>query len=54
MEKHIGRYIKPPELVHHKGIKYPNDPMKNKQDDRIENLELFATNSDHHKIKSSS
>lgn len=39
MEAHLGRYLEPSEVVHHR-----ND---NKQDNRIENLELFATNADH-------
>jgi hypothetical protein len=39
MEQHIGRYLTPPEVVHHIN--------KNKQDNRIENLALFAKNSSH-------
>ena len=47
MEKKLGRYLIPPELVHHKGIKYPLHSIENKQDDRPENLQLFANKSSH-------
>lgn len=50
MEKILGRYIIPPELVHHKGTKYPFGSIKNKQDDRPENLQLFPNNSEHMKF----
>lgn len=39
MEKHLKRYLLPTEVVHHKNGE--------KQDNRIENLELFEKNSDH-------
>jgi hypothetical protein len=39
MEKYLGRYLLPTEVVHHK-----ND---NRQDNRIENLELFDSNAKH-------
>jgi len=39
MEKHIGRYLIPSEVVHHRD----DDPSNN----AIENLELFASNSEH-------
>jgi len=41
MEKHLDRYLTKKERVHHKGIKYPIGSIKNKQDNRIENLQLF-------------
>ena len=49
MEKHIGRYLLPEEVVHHRGTKYPLGSIQNKQDNRIENLELFRNNSEHTK-----
>lgn len=39
MEEHIGRYLLPCEVVHHKN--------GDTRDNRIENLELFATNGEH-------
>ncbi len=47
MEKMIGRYIIPPEEVHHKGVKYPINSIKNKQDDRPGNLQLFDNHKKH-------
>lgn len=39
MEKHLGRYLLPTEVVHHKD--------KNKHNNAIENLEVFSTNAEH-------
>ena len=53
MEKKLGRYLKPEEIVHHKGIKYPLVSIENKQDDRPENLRLFPNRSKHGKFHQS-
>ena len=47
MEKVLNRYIKFGEIIHHKGIKYPIGSIKNKQDDRPQNLELFPNRGKH-------
>ncbi len=50
MEFHLGRYLKPEEIVHHEGTKYPLGSVENKQDNRIENLKLFKNSSEHMKL----
>jgi hypothetical protein len=47
MEAHLGRYLTPEERVHHKGERYPIDSIENKQDNRIENLQLFPNEGKH-------
>lgn len=39
MERHLKRYLKPEEVIHHRNSKT--------QDNRIENLQLFSENSEH-------
>ena len=50
MEKHIGRYLTKKEVVHHKGINFPVNSVKNRQDDSPENLQLFKNHSEHMKF----
>ena len=50
MEKKIGHYLIPEEVVHHKGTKYPIDSIENRQDNREENLQLFANDIKHRKF----
>lgn len=50
MEKHLRRYLNSEERIHHKGTQYPIGSIANKQDDRIENLKLFANESEHQKF----
>ena len=40
MEKYLGRYLSPKEVVHHRN--------RIRTDNSIENLQLFASNSEHH------
>lgn len=50
MEKYLGRYLTPKEVVHHRGIRYPLGSIENKQDNKIDNLKLFANSSKHQKF----
>jgi hypothetical protein len=47
MEKSIGRFLRQEERVHHVGITYPLYSIENKHDNRIENLKLFSSESEH-------
>lgn len=47
MEKHLGRYLTPEEIVHHNGLKYPMGSYEDKGDNRFENLRLFANGGEH-------
>ena len=49
MEKILGRYLKPNDLVHHKGITYRKGDPRNLLDNRPENREL-VTRSEHPKL----
>lgn len=41
VEKNIGRYLTPNEVIHHKGRKYPMGSIENRHDNHIDNLEIF-------------
>ncbi|KKL25311.1 hypothetical protein LCGC14_2406590 [marine sediment metagenome] len=42
LAKQLGRNLHRWELVHHKGVKYPKGSIENKQDNRIDNLQLIS------------
>jgi len=42
MAKHLGRNLQPWEEVHHGGTKFPRGSKEDKQDNRIENLEIMT------------
>lgn len=47
MAQHLGRPLEPWEIVHHKGSKYPQGSIEDKQDNRIENLKLYPEQASH-------
>lgn len=47
MAKHLGRPLLPLEKVHHRGIRHPLNSIENRQDNKIDNLEL-TTNENHY------
>jgi hypothetical protein len=47
MEKCLGRYLNKNEIIHHRGDKYQMSSKKNMQDNRIENLQLCQTQTEH-------
>ena len=49
MARHIGRTLHTWEIVHHKHTKYPSGSVDDKQDNRIENLQL-VTDERHNQI----
>ncbi len=42
MANHLKRNLHRWELVHHKGVKYPKGSIENRQDNRLENLQLIS------------
>lgn len=52
IEKYLGHYLNPGEVVHHKGINFPMNSIENRQDDSPENLKLFKNNNEHMRFHS--
>ena len=50
MEKSLGRYLSPKEVVHHRGINFPINSIENRQDNSPENLKLFENHTKHMKF----
>lgn len=47
MEKLLGRYLMPWEVVHHKGERYPLGSIQDKGDNRPENLHVYSCQAEH-------
>ena len=47
MAQHLGRPLERWEIVHHKHTQFPAGTVENKQDNRIENLELVSSKATH-------
>ena len=50
MEKILGRYLYPDEIVHHKGTKYTIGSFEDRKDNRLKNLKLFPNKKEHSKF----
>ncbi len=49
MAQYLGRLLEPQETPHHRGTNYPMGSVEDKQDNRVDNLWLFPSNSGHAK-----
>lgn len=47
MAKYLGRILLDEEVVHHRGTKYTMGSLQDRQDNRLENLQLFSNNAVH-------
>lgn len=47
MERVCGRFLEPQEVVHHKGVRFPQGSVENKRDNLPDNLELLANQAEH-------